>query len=266
MNYIKDNNTLLQYIPNVVTAVEGEADLFTKMQSHLQMAEAWMESNIVHYADIAENESAMAFARIVIADDAFRRAVPSLDLILTENGFGIVSNQTVAPASRDRINALIESLQAMEDSAIEELANVLSGTDTTLSGTIFPGFEAQRMQGVTAGLFARFQADKPKIQSIENDIAKRAISFEVLNELRNNAYAHSLSANLLVLQANLKRLIIRKMQGSMPLIEAKDAVRELVDWVRKHPDDFPGWETSDAAKYWTDYTYKNDKDSGGFWL
>ncbi len=266
MNYIQDNNILLQYIPNVVTAVEGEADLFTKMQSHLLMAEAWLESNVVHYADIAGNDSAMAFARIIVADDAFRRAVPSLDLILTENGFGIVSNQTVAPASRDRINALMESLQAVEDSAIEELANVLSGVNTTLSGTIFPGFEAQRMQSVGKGLFARYQADKPKIQAVENDLAKRALSFDVVNELRDNAYSHSLSANKLVLQANLKRLVIRKMQGNMPLIEGKDAVRELVDWVRKHPEDFPGWEASDAAKYWTDYTYKNDKNSGGFWL
>ena len=40
MRYIPDNNTLMAYIPNVVTAVEGEKDLFTKMQSHLEIAEA----------------------------------------------------------------------------------------------------------------------------------------------------------------------------------------------------------------------------------
>lgn len=37
--------------------------------------------------------------------------VPSLDLVLTPNGFGIVSNQNVAPASRDRVARLIASLE-----------------------------------------------------------------------------------------------------------------------------------------------------------
>ena len=38
-------------------------------------------------------------------------AIPSLDLVLTTNGFGIVSNQNVVPASRERVDALISSLE-----------------------------------------------------------------------------------------------------------------------------------------------------------
>ena len=75
MSYIQDNNMLLQYIPNVVTAVEGEADLFTKLQSFLQIAEAWLEANVVRYADIADNETAMTYAKIIVADDAHLRLI-----------------------------------------------------------------------------------------------------------------------------------------------------------------------------------------------
>lgn len=38
-------------------------------------------------------------------------ALPQLDLILTENGFAVVSNQNLAPASRQRVDALREQLR-----------------------------------------------------------------------------------------------------------------------------------------------------------
>lgn len=41
---------------------------------------------------------------------AYLRAIPSLDLILTPNGFGVVSNQTKAPASKERVAALTKSI------------------------------------------------------------------------------------------------------------------------------------------------------------
>ena len=53
------------------------------------------------------------------------RAVPSLDLVLTPNGFGIVSNQNVAPASRERVSRLIASLETSRDNAIEQLVTYL---------------------------------------------------------------------------------------------------------------------------------------------
>ena len=264
MRYIPDNNTLMTYIPNVVTAVEGEKDLFTKMQSHLEIAEAWLEANVVKYDDIHENESAMTYAKIIVADDAFRRAIPSLDVILTENGFGIVSNGNVAPASRDRINALLDGLQAQVDEAIEALDAILNGA--VLGGTVFKGYEAQRQQEVAKDFFARWRADKPKIIAKEDSIAEKVISQEVLQRLRNVAYNGSSAIEEIILQIKVQHLVIGELTGKMADFAIKATVREMVDLIRKHPDTFPNWENSEAAKYWADYTYKNDKNSGGYWL
>lgn len=38
-------------------------------------------------------------------------ALPTLDLVYTPNGFGVVSNQNLAPASADRVKRLLESLR-----------------------------------------------------------------------------------------------------------------------------------------------------------
>lgn len=42
---------------------------------------------------------------------AFERAVPHLDLVLTPTGFGIVSNNTLSPASRERVQSLRDNLR-----------------------------------------------------------------------------------------------------------------------------------------------------------
>lgn len=264
MKYITNNNLLTAYIPNVVTAVEGEKDLFTKITPHLTMAEAWLEANVVKYEDIASNESAMTYAKIIVANEGFRKAIPSLDLILTENGFGIVSDNNVAPASRDRVNALLDGLQATVDEAIEALDTILNGA--VLGGTVFKGYEAQRQQEVAKDFFARWRADKPKIIAKEDSIAERVISQEVLQRLRNVAYNGSSAIEEIILQIKVQHLVIGKLTGKMADFAIKATVREMVDLIRKHPDTFPNWENSEAAKYWADYTYKNDKNSGGFWL
>ena len=61
----------------------------------------------------------VTMARIV-AFDAFRNTIPHLDLILTPNGFGIVNNYNIAPASKERVERLIASLLSNRDDEIEE--------------------------------------------------------------------------------------------------------------------------------------------------
>lgn len=46
---------------------------------------------------------------------AWSRAVNSLDLVLTPNGFAVVSNQTLAPASKDRVAAAQRNAVAQAD-------------------------------------------------------------------------------------------------------------------------------------------------------
>lgn len=266
MKYITNNELLTAYIPNVVTAVVGEKDLFTKITPHLTMAEAWLEANVVKYDDISSNENAMTYAKIIVANEGFRKAIPSLDLILTANGFGIVSDNNVAPASRDRVNALLDGLQATVDEAIEALAVILNGQHIALTGTVFRGYEAQRMQEVTKDFFARWRADKPKIIATEEMLARRVLSSEVLTALRNYAYDTTVNESLSTLAFMVKQFVVRKLTDKMAPVEGKHVARQMVDWIRKHPTDFPDWEQSEAAKYWADYTFKNDKKSGGFWL
>lgn len=57
--------------------------------------------------------------------NAFVRTCRSLDLVLTATGFGIVSTESTAPASKSRVEALVEEVACEEIKAIDEVIQQL---------------------------------------------------------------------------------------------------------------------------------------------
>ena len=116
-NLINDNDTLKKYVPNTLKAVAGELSLFDKIQYHLLQAEQWLTATFVssdtmsRIRSYSDSTPLLHYCRIITAAEAMLHAVPQLDLILTPNGFGIVSNQNVIPASKERIERLLLSLE-----------------------------------------------------------------------------------------------------------------------------------------------------------
>jgi len=67
----------------------------------------------------------LPFVQRVIAKFSFFLGAPNLDLKLTDAGFGVVSNQTLAPASKDRVNRFVAALEADGWDAVESLIRFL---------------------------------------------------------------------------------------------------------------------------------------------
>ena len=131
MKIITDNTTLLDLVPNVLTTVEGEKTLYDKLEPWLITAEQWVCDTFTGSQEletIAADSTTTVWQQVanVIACEAMRQAIPSLDVVLTPNGFGIVSNQNVAPASKERVERLIESMTAGRDLNIDYLLDSLS--------------------------------------------------------------------------------------------------------------------------------------------
>lgn len=60
-----------------------------------------------------------------IAMEAFLKSIPEVDLVLTDSGFGVISNQDVAPASKERVANLTAGLQARLDESKDRLVSFL---------------------------------------------------------------------------------------------------------------------------------------------
>ena len=120
---INSNEELRLLIPNQLITIKGETPLFDKLAPFLDLAEAWVKetftsestyNTICGYTD--SNPIRIATARLVVAD-AMRRAIPSLDLVLTPNGFATVGTQNLVAASKMRVDRLVGSMLTHCDAA-----------------------------------------------------------------------------------------------------------------------------------------------------
>lgn len=87
---------------------DGGEEIYKGIKPYLQPA-YWRLKNELK-VELINNKCAPYFRRAVYATAAYN-ALPTLDLVATPNGFGVVSNQNIAPASKERVAAFRESLR-----------------------------------------------------------------------------------------------------------------------------------------------------------
>ena len=256
---IQNDAELRQYIPNALVTVSGEQTLYDKLQGDLQLSEAWLART---FGVVESTPTACK----VLATDAFLRAVPSLDLVLTPNGFGIVSNNTIAPASKDRVDRLLSSLESNRDYAIEQLLHELLQQPEwkeTPQGRYFLSTLYQTPLSLPAELRKQhaldvFQQTHAQLVLIEAELAEKFISREVYAKLRADIGNPDFADLVQPLQAIELQLLNGKPLPYKQLIA-------LVDYIRKS-ELFPEWQTSQTAELYKSHAFENKKDSPGYWF
>ena len=255
---ITSDTDLRQYIPNTLVTVSGEQTLFDKLQVELQLSAAWLART---FGVVESTPTACK----VLATDAFLRAVPSLDLVLTPNGFGVVSNNTIAPASKDRVDRLLTSLENSRDFAIDQLLHeLLANPDwrTTPQGRFFLATLFQTPLALPADLRGNkgwevFLQTHAQVVLIEQELADKFISREVYARLRSDIDNPDFAVLIQPLQAIECQLLTGKPLPYKQLIA-------LVDYIRKS-EQFPEWHTSQTAERYQPHAFENTKNSPAYW-
>ena len=282
---IPDNNTLLHFVPNVLKSVQGELALFEKIQSHLEVAEDWLTANflsasvldMIAASDDESTNKLLHHARIAEVAEAMLHAIPQLDLVLTPNGFGIVSNSNVAPASKERVERLLSSLEKMRDDTLQVLLPMLTAeaawADTApcqyFQSVLYPWLDLPRQLGSTDHAWARFQELHSRMIEIEQRLAADFFSPDLLSALRQaqlfgawngtasaphykRAWQHIFAIELFMLREN---------ECPVPsCIEVVNALRNAPEGV------FEEWKLSKTALLFENHGYQNKKRSGGYWF
>jgi hypothetical protein len=120
---------------SVVTAAAcANVQVFEAMNDALQAAQRRVVNDVAPESVIeaASEELQNEVVRYVCLD-AFYRQIPQLDLVLTPTGFGVVSNQNVAPASRDRVSALQDAIRNERDDSLDSIISMLLGNEAWAS-------------------------------------------------------------------------------------------------------------------------------------
>ena len=183
---ITNDDTLRQFLPNVFATVKGEVSLFDKVKVDIDLAENWVIETFTSsktfntICGYVEDNPIRIITAKLIASEALRRAIPSLDLVLTPNGFGVVSNQNVAPASKERVDRLIGSLADYRDDCIANLLPLLSRESDWLGSvqasffgeTLFPDLAITEQVKGTGSKWERYLSLRPKFSTSKHRLQR----------------------------------------------------------------------------------------------
>lgn len=275
---INSNEELRLLIPNQLITIKGETPLFDKLAPFLDLAEAWVKetftsestyNTICGYTD--SNPIRIATARLVVAD-AMRRAIPSLDLVLTPNGFATVGTQNLVAASKMRVDRLVGSMLTHCDDCIAALLPELPGASRWLNSgqaaffgaTLFPTLEIVAQSPISnSPNWERYLELRPQIIDLEASLAEEWLSPELMSALR----ADNLRGDL----PPVRHDVVRQIKAQLIAYLHKGTfnsrrLADIVNIIRHRPTDFPEWHSSDTARLFTPPTFRNRKEASGYFF
>ncbi len=278
MQLITNDEILRKFIPNSFTTVKGEVALFDKLAPQLQIAEDWVITNLTsasvldHIAGLSDDNNTRTLTSQLIVALALINAIPSLDLVLTPNGFGVVSNQNVAPASKERVERLIASLKIVRDDCILALLKVLPSLSDWLTtaqaeffgATLFPATSIVQDSGaVCASEWAKYLELRSQIINLEASLAEEWFSPELLSALRFENLRSTLTGERKLVATQIKAQIIGYLRdGSFNSRRLAD----IVNFIRLRETEFPEWHSSDVAQLFSPPIFRNKKESKGYFF
>ena len=278
MKLITTDAQLRAHIPNIIASVKGETTFIERLSPFLDLAEDWVRTTftsestfntICGYTD--SNEIKIICSRLVVAD-ALRRAIPSLDIVLTPNGFGVVSTQNLAPASKPRVDRLVGSMLAHRDDCIAALLPELVGASKWLTSsqadffgsTLFPDLGIVDAVGSIQGSrWEKYLELRPQVIDLEASLAEEWLSPGLMSALRSENLRGDLTEKRSVIVRQVKAQILGYLKsGSF----SSRRLAAIVNRIRENKDDFPEWHRSETAKLFAPPVFRNEKKAKGYWF
>lgn len=253
------------YIPS---AVMPDDTLFERIAEQLSEGEASVKSLLGGdlYSERENDLQLLNLCNRMVCLTAYKLAIAHLDLVLTENGFGVVSNQNVAPASAERVNRLRQQVQWSLDDTVDELLSMLRGNElwveTHTAREVFRSLVWNgRLQlmylGVANGHRSQLDEWRPKIAAAEAKV-QHCISEDFYQELCDAVRTGSATA--MQNTAIHKVLQVIGADASGDSVMAHYHVKQLVEWLDGNIETFRTYANSTAYAANTFEPYKNEKD------
>lgn len=277
MKIITTDAQLRAHLPNVIASVRGETPLIEKLTVFLDLAEAWVRdtfcsastyNTICSYSD--DNPIRHATVRLVVSE-AMLRAIPSLDIVLTPNGFAVVSTQNLAPASKPRVDRLVGSMLSHRDDCIAALLPQLPGASQWLKSaqadffgaTLFPTLAIVDSFTVNGSKLDKYRELRSQIIDLEASLAEEWFSPELMSALRSENLRGDLTGKRSEIVLQIKAQIVAYIRaGSFNSRRLAD----IVNIIRQDERNFPEWHSSDVAQLFSPPVFRNRKDAPGYFF
>lgn len=249
-------------------------DVFNKMQATIDTVRLAWEDIVAPDATLSPQYVAMIKQAVCLR--AAYIAVPQLDLVLTATGFGIVSNQNTAPASRERVDSLREQLRQeasiREDNSLEALADDAALREpATIVDSLLWTPRICRSHGVTTPDHARVFREEKERMAVQilnaEERVKGIISpelYEALVREQRDCLPHGIERCTATIMTRRAMAAYINQTATSPNAHALE--RALLNYVQEHTGDLPEYANSRTAAAQNLERYDNDKDDSCFFF
>jgi hypothetical protein len=219
----------------------------------------------------------ITLARLVCAM-AYKNAIPFVDLVQTANGFAVVSNGNLAPASKERVERLIEWLTNQIDTTTDLLINQVMVTSALL--TEWKKFN--RFNDLTSCFFVTgndysvyckvdkvrkrelFEQNKPQMLAWQENVLAPVISKSYLSQLitenRNQIFTTG-APNVI----NYCKLILGALHTG-DVAQVDKLLNTVATVLEKSTNTYTTYAASDEYKLKTAAKYENKADHPTFFF
>ncbi len=256
MKILKTQEQFVKAIPTVEGLInDGDENAYSRLETYIDTAEMWLEDEVLGielFSSLADkcSDEIKSLLEVIIACKAFVEAISFIDLILTSNGFGIVNNSNLSPASRERVEKLKAQCPLRMDSSIDLLlqkvykdADLLAlwqkaGCFPMLTDTLFwYGGELKKYSGKADSTRVQLMELRPQLLLMQTHTLAKYVSPEYLNELidkrRKNGFTHEDNLIYNYMQTALGGLLSNQDRQAYSIIET--AINAMVDNLEKYP-------------------------------
>jgi hypothetical protein len=272
-------NTIEEFITAIPTASGTD---WNTILPYLKQAEDEIKLTLTGedlYA-IVESEFKYKLASIV-AHHAYRNAIPFVDLIQTPNGFGVVSNNNIAPASKERVERLLNQIDIIIDNSTDRLVELIINTDAYLTQwKKFRNFEALTSCVFNTGIdfFQYYNSDEPKKRSIlskyrneiiaiQNTEIAEVISVDYMAEIIEKTRNNTLTAVDKQILYFVKTICVRLIPSvSKSESQADELIDRLSNYLDKNIGNYPTYAASQEYELKTVVKYKNQASDPTFFF
>lgn len=205
--------------------------------------------------------------------NAAAESIPSLDLILTDSGFAVVSNQNLAPASRERVAALLNSLRRQASDARDLLILDLCKTNwvssqqcTLLRTTLLWCPMLARRYGIAINENdpqGDFLLHLPAIEQA-SEMATNIIGQPLMDFLIANQDEHTGGTAYALVRENTRKYMAAVVQKNR---RATEAMRQnLLRMLEREADDLPQYKESSTYRAAHAQGYENKPEDPTFFF
>lgn len=204
----------------------------------------------------------------MICSLAFEDAIPQLDLVLTSTGFGVVSNQNVAPASVDRVNALKSRMHTQGWIYFEEALDLLRYLGAPQSSKLCASaFRTLFWKSAHLNVFGIINPTRDNL--IEKNREILAEQPFLIRFISPELFAALLKAEASASTTALQRIVIGmcRVYFATEGAKAKGAQKlAILSFIEQHPADFKEYMGSETYKANHFQRYENQKDDPCFFF